>query len=286
MAAGQVGMMGGPAPGGAPLELPMEELAGFAGWWKRSKWRAITVIELIVVLVVWDVLIARMEVVSPLFFPAPTNIWVEMQKLVQSGELWPHLMFSLRNLSVGYLLGAGLGIFLGLIIGASGILERLWGPIVWSAYSTPIITIRPLLIIWFGFGWTALAFLVFLSAIFPVLINTMAGVHEVETSLLRAGRVFGASRLQLYTKIILPSTVPYILTGLRLAVGSALIGMLVGELVSSNLGLGYIVAMGSYNFNMSKAFCGIIILVALSLVLVNSIRWLEDRVVPWRRESQ
>ncbi len=285
MAAGQVDFAGGPAPGDAPLERPMTELAGLAGWWKRARWPLFTVFEVIAVLAVWDILIARLGVVNPFFFPAPSNIIVEMNVLVVTGELWNHLAFSLRNLAVGYGFGAALGICLGLLIGASRVLERLWGPVVWSAFSTPIITIRPLLIIWFGFGWTSLAFLVFLSALFPILINTMAGVQTVDVALIRAGRVFGATRLQLYTKIILPFTVPFILTGLRLAIGSALIGMLVGELVSSNSGLGYIVAMGSSQFNMSKAFAAIVILVAMSMTLVNSVKWLEDRVAPWRRSS-
>ncbi len=270
-------------PQNVPLERPMPGMTGLAGWWRRLKWPIITAVELIVVVYVWDTLVVRYEVVNPLFFPAPSAMASELATLIASGELADHLSFSLRNLAVGYGLGAVLGISLGLLVGASRILERLWGPIIWSGYSTPVITIRPLLIIWFGFGWTALAFLVFLSSFFPILINTMAGVGTVDESLLRAGRVFGATRLQMYTKIILPSTIPFILTGLRLAIGAALIGMLVGELVSSNQGLGYIVAMGASRFNMSKAFGAVLVLVIMSLTLVNSVRWLEDRVAPWRK---
>ncbi len=273
------------SPGSIPLERPMTELTGFAGWWRRLKWPILTLLEVVIVLYVWDTLVVRFEVVNPFFFPAPSNMAVELELLISTGELWDHLSFSLRNLAVGYATGVVLGISVGLLIGTSRFLEKLWGPLVWSAYSTPIITIRPLLIIWFGFGWTSLAFLVFLSSLFPILINTMAGVHTVDKSLIRAGRVFGASPVQVYTKIVLPSTVPFILTGLRLAIGAALIGMLVGELVSSNMGLGYIVAMGASHFNMSKSFTAVMILVVMSLTLVNSVKWLEDRVAPWRQRS-
>lgn len=270
-------------PQEVPLERPMPGMTGVAGLWQRLKWPILTVVEVVAVLYLWDTLVLRFEIVNPVLFPAPSAMASELANLISSGELSDHLAFSLRNLVIGYGSGALLGISAGLFIGASRVLERLWGPIIWSAYSTPIITIRPLLIIWFGFGWTSLAFLVFLSSLFPILINTMAGVHTVDESLLRAGRVFGASRLQMYTKIILPYTVPFILTGLRLAIGAALIGMLVGELVSSNMGLGYIVAMGASHFNMSRAFAAVAVLVAMSLALVNSVKWIEDRVAPWRK---
>ncbi len=287
MTAGQVDMPGG--RGGIPLEVPMEEVKGLAGFWQRQRWTVFTVVELVVFLVAWDIAIARLELVHPALFPAPSNMFWEFVRMVSGAQigtmyLWEHLAFSARNYVVGYTLGASLGIIIGLAVGASRTLDKMWGPLIWSLYSTPIITVRPLLILWFGIGWTGLAVLVFLSAFFPVVIQTMAGVATVETPLLRAARVFGANRVQVYYKVILPYTVPFILTGLRLAIGTALIGMLVGEMVGSNLGLGFIVTFGTAKFNMSMSFVAVVMIVAMSLALVNSMKLLEDRVSPWRKK--
>src|SRR5512142_968070 len=153
MALGQVGVAGGPDLSGVPLERPMLDMVGFAGWWKRQRWTVVTITEMIVVMVVWDISIARLQLLNPVFFPAPSGIVVEMQKMIVSGELWKHLIFSLRNLFVGYFTATMVGIILGLFIGASRTLDRLWTPIIWSLYSTPMIIIRPLLILWFGFAW-------------------------------------------------------------------------------------------------------------------------------------
>lgn len=269
-----------------PTERPMVGLTGLAGLWYRVRWPAAITFEVLAVLFVWDVLIARLELVNPFFFPAPSNIFWELLDLIDTGLLWKHWSFSLRNLAVGYAAGATIGILLGMLIGTVHALDRLWGPIVWTAYATPIIIIRPLLIIWFGFGWESLAFLIGLATMFPILITIAAGVHTVDPSLLRAARVFGATRLHLYTKILLPSLVPFIVTGFRLSIAPALIGMLVGEMVSSNMGLGYIIQMGATSFRMSQSFVAVIILVTMSLTLVNLVQLFEDWIAPWRKRKQ
>ncbi len=269
-----------------PLERPLIGPKGLAGLWHRMRWPAILTFEVGGFLLIWDFLIVRLQLVNPFFVPAPSNIWKELLGLIGTGELWYQWGFSVHNLVIGWAAGTVVGIALGLLIGTMAALDRLWGPIIWTLYATPLIILRPLFVIWFGFGWESLAFLIALGAVFPILITIVSGVHTVDESMLRMARVFGARRLQLYRKIILPSLVPYIFTGFRLSIAPSLIGMLVGEMVASNQGLGYIIQMGATHFKMSQSMVAVMVLVAMSLSLVHIVRVFEDRVAAWRGQAQ
>lgn len=241
--------------------------------------------EVVIALLVWEIAVGSLRLVEPIFFPPPSAIGAAFADLLSRGVFADHIPYSLRNFATGYVLAAVVGITAGLAIGSSYALGRLLGPVAWSLYAMPWISIRPATTIWFGFGAEPIIFLVFLASLLPVLLNTMSGVRTVDPALLRAGRVFGGGRVQLWWKVVLPSAVPFVLTGLRLAVISGFIGLLVAELVGSSRGFGALVAIASSRFRVEEAFATIALLVAISVTGVRAVGLLERHVSVWRTRS-
>jgi NitT/TauT family transport system permease protein len=151
--------------------------------------------------------------------------------------------------------------------------------------SLPRVAIMPLLILILGFSEKAELTLIFLSAVFPIMINCMAGPRTVEPSLLRAGRVFGANRLQLFWKIIFPFTLPFIISGINQGMTRGLVGMVIAEIFGGNRGLGYLTQRAGETFDAPLLYGVLLILVVFSLSFVQGIRWLEAKVAPWRNQA-
>jgi NitT/TauT family transport system permease protein len=247
-------------------------------------WAPIAVtVEVIAILAVWEYVQGTLKVVNPVFLPPPSRIVDAFGRLAAANDLVGHVTYSLTNFAIGYSLAAVLGIALGLLIGGWWPATRLVAPIVWALYAMPLIAIRPMTTIWFGFGPAPIIFLVFLSSLLPVLLNTAAGVRTVDPSLKRAAAVFGASSLQTYRKVVLPATVPFVLTGLRLAVVTGWIILLASELHGSARGFGALMAVATSRFRVDQVFAIIVIIVVLSVLSVRLIGLLERRVSSWRR---
>lgn len=272
-----------PAQGAAP---PPATRPIPAGGRRRSHGWLVIVIEFAVILLVWQIAVAGLKLVSPVFLPAPTQIFDAFIRLIQRGDLIGHATYSLGNWLIGYSLGASLGILLGLLIGGSIPLTRLAGPIVWALYALPWVAIKPMATVWFGFGAGPIIFLVFFSALLPVLINTAAGVRTIDRSLLRAAQVFGASRTDTWRKVTLPGAVPFVLTGMRLAVITGFIALLVGEIGGSARGLGAVLSIGASKFRAADVFAVIVMVVLLSVSTVWVVGRVERRVASWRPKVQ
>jgi NitT/TauT family transport system permease protein len=155
---------------------------------------------------------------------------------------------------------------------------------VWALYATPRIALQPLFILWLGFTIQSYIAIIFLSGLMPILISSMDGVKTVDQSLLRAARVFGASKRQLYTRVVLPFTLPFIMTGLRQGVGRALIGLLVAEFLGSSKGVGYVISRAGQRMEPAEMFSMLTLLVLFSVSMVYFMGVLEKRVAPWREE--
>jgi NitT/TauT family transport system permease protein len=268
-----------------PRELPAAPLTAVAAFRRRFGYPLLIAVEAAVFLGLWEVLTGVSRLVNPVFLPPPSRVVAALIDMFATGEIWPHLRFSATTWTVGYSLAALFGVTIGLLMGAFTPVGRLVGPIAWSLYATPHISIRPMLVIWFGFGAAPIMALVFVSAIFPILLTTAAGVQTVDPMMLRAGKVYGGSWLEIQRKIVLPSTLPFVVTGLRLAIPTSLIGMLVGEILGSGQGLGAILALGTATFRVDQAIAAIVILVTISLSLLRLFGWLEHKIAPWRRSD-
>lgn len=253
---------------------------------RARRGRSILVLaEWAILLALWQLGVASWRLVNPVFLPAPLTILKTIGTLLGESVWWQNFQFSAVNWLTGYGLAAALGITTGLIAGTFFPAYRLIVPLAWLLYATPLVAIRPMTVVWFGFGAAPIVFLIFISAIFPIMLNTAAGVRTVEPSLLRAARVFGANRLAEYLKVVLPSTLPHISAGMRLAIPSSLIGMLVGELVGSPQGLGALITLASSTFKTERALAVVTILVVISVSLVRGSERLQRRLAPWYHDE-
>jgi ABC-type nitrate/sulfonate/bicarbonate transport system permease component len=243
---------------------------------------AITVVNLVTFFALWE-LIARAQLLNPLFFPRASQIFEAMWTGFANGTILPQLWHSLSNLLIGMVISAAIGIPVGLLMGASRTADLILSPYVWAMVSLPRVALIPLLILVLGFGNSMQLTIIVLSAVFPIMVNCMAGVKTVDPSLIRAGKVFGASRVQLYRKIIFPFTLPFVISGINQGIARGLVGMLIGELLGgSGDGLGFLLNRAGDTFNAPLMYAILIILAVMSVGLVQSMNVLERRAAPWR----
>ncbi|HZR61414.1 MAG TPA: ABC transporter permease [Xanthobacteraceae bacterium] len=234
-------------------------------------------------LALWE-LISRYVIANALFLAAPSQIAVAIVNLGRSGQLWHHVSVSSAEFALGYVIACVLGIALGLAMASSATVKQALQPWVSGLYATPTIALAPLFILWFGIGIWSKVIVVITLVLFPVTINTEAGLRTTSERLIEMLRSFGATRRQIFFKLSLPSAVPFILAGLKLGIGRGLIGVVVAELFGSRAGLGNLISQSADAFNMPDLFAGVVILALAGIVMTAGFGWLESRLVPWTRD--
>lgn len=244
-----------------------------------SRWYGISAVVLFLVL--WQ-LVGRLHLVNPLFLSSPTQIVAKFVQLLNDGTLGQDALVSGEEFIIGYLLAVVVGIPLGIAVGWYPKVSATLQPFIAGLYSTPKVALLPLMIIFLGIGILSKVAIVFLQAVFQIIINTETGVRSADESLLTAARSFGATDGQIFRTIALPSSVPYLLAGLRLAVGTGLIGVFVGELFGSTAGLGYLINNAGSSFDTSGVFVGTLIFTLAGIISTGALRWLEHRFDSWR----
>lgn len=221
------------------------------------------------------------ELAINLFLSSPVGIAQSFVELLGTGELVAHSYASFIAFSYGYLLATVVGIPLGVLMASIKKINYYLDPWVSSIYATPRVALAPVIIIWFGLGFFSKALIVFLGAVFPILLNTYTGIKSVKENLIEVVEAFGGSNMQVFFKVMIPDAIPAIITGLRLAVGRAVIGVVVAEWFGAEAGLGYMVYDYSMVFQPAPVFVGIVLLIAfghLTFVLLELVqRW----VSPW-----
>ncbi len=231
----------------------------------------------------WE-LVSRYWVANALFLASPTQIAAAIYNLAVTGQLWHHIAISAAEFALGYVIACGLGIALGLGMASSATIKQAAQPWVSGLYATPTIALAPLFILWLGIGiWSKVLVVIFL-VLFPVAINTEVGLRTTSERLIEKLRSFGASRRQIFVKVSLPSAVPFILAGLKIGIGRALIGVVVAELFGSRAGLGRLISQSADAFNMPELFAGVVILAFAGIVMTAGFSWLEAKIVPWTRD--
>ncbi|MEH7123191.1 ABC transporter permease [Bacillus sp. JJ1532] len=232
-------------------------------------------------LLIWE-LVCRMNIVPPLFLPAPTAIVTAGWELISSGELLKNLLASLYRIGWGYLLGATLGIIIGLILGFSKWADAIFTPIVYSIYPIPKIALLPLIILWFGIGELPKVAIIALGVFFPVLINTFSGVKSVDQILIKAAVTFGSNHFNVIRKVILPGALPTIFAGLKLAAGTALLLLVSAEMIAAQYGIGAMVLHYGNLMITNKLMVGVLLLSFLGLLFNRVLQWLERKLIPWK----
>ena len=234
-------------------------------------------------LLLWE-LVSRFLIDNALFLAAPSQIAVAIYNLAVTGQLWHHIAVSGIEFVVGYVIASALGIPLGLAMASSHTVKQACQPWVSGLYATPTVALAPLFILWFGIGiWSKVLVIIFL-VMFPVTINTEAGLRTTSDRLIEMLRSFGATPRQIFFKVSLPSALPFILAGLKIGIGRGLIGVVVAELFGSRAGLGRLISQSSDAFNMPELFAGVVVLAAAGIVMTAGFGWLETRLVPWTKD--
>jgi len=221
--------------------------------------------------------------VNPIFASYPSAIFDAGVQMVKTGQILRALAESMQPLALGYVLAVVIGVPLGLLIGRYRWAEWGLGIYVTAFYATPLVALIPLFVLWFGLGIAVKVAIIFVLAIFPITINTWAGVKAVPKTLIEVGTAFVASDATIMRKIIVPATLPYIMTGLRLAVGRAIIAMVVAEFFTAISGLGGIILKAGERFDTARMFVPVLVLMALGIGLTALLGWLEAKVAPWQR---
>ncbi len=234
-------------------------------------------------LALWEIL-SRLVVANPLFLAAPTQIFEAIYRLAVTGQLWPHIAVSSAEFALGYVIASLIGIALGFAMASSEAAKKALQPWISGLYATPTIALAPLFILWLGIGiWSKVLVVIFL-VLFPVTINTEAGLRTTSPRLIEMLRSFGATRTQIFFKLSLPSAMPFILAGLKLGIGRGLIGVVVAELFGSRAGLGRLISQSADAFNMPELFAGVVVLAVAGIVLTAGFTWFERALVPWTRD--
>jgi ABC-type nitrate/sulfonate/bicarbonate transport system permease component len=241
----------------------------------------ITLTSIVCVLILWEIFGRD---INPVFGSYPSAIAVAFWELLRTGQLGAALYDSLRPFLLGYALAIVIGVPVGLLIGRFRVAEAALGIYITAGYAMPLVALVPLLILWLGLGFAVKVAVVFLMALFPICINTWLGVIAVPKTLIEVGKSFVAPDLVILRRIVLPATLPYIMAGVRLAVGRAVVAMVIAEFFTTISGLGAVIINSANNFDTATMFVPIIILMVMAIGLNSLIGWVERRVAPWQAE--
>jgi NitT/TauT family transport system permease protein len=260
------------APGTAALTTPL---------WERRAFYRYGFVALI--LAAWEI---AGPFISPIFFTYPSKIAGAFVELTASGELPHFLAQSLEVLSYGLLSAIAVGIPLGVATARIRKLDWALDLPINALYATPMVALVPLLVLWFGIYLKAKIIVVFLFAVFPILINTYQGVRECDKSLLEVARSYRSSEWCVWRDVLLPFALPYIAAGVRLAIGRGLVGMVIAEFYTTISGLGFMITRYANVFEMDKTFVPVIVLMFLGVSLTSALKWLERRIAPWSNANR
>ena len=232
------------------------------------------------ILLVWELV---GPTINPIFFTYPSRIAIAFYDLAVSGELIYYLLQSLEVLLYGLGCAILFGIPLGVAMARSRRLDCALDLPISAFYATPLVALVPVLVLWFGIYLKAKVIVVFLFAVFPIVINTYQGVRECDKGLLEVAQSFRSSESAMWRDVLLPFALPYIAAGLRLAIGRGLVGMIIAEFYTTITGLGFMITKYANVFEMDKTFVPVVLLMFLGVALTAGLKRVERLIAPWRR---
>jgi NitT/TauT family transport system permease protein len=240
-----------------------------------------------VLLLVWEILprMIPLSAGTKLFFTTPSQIVGTLWRLFATGEIWTPLGVSASGFAIGLGIAIVVGLPLGVLIGRSRTLNDMLDPFITAFNATPRLVFLPLVMLWFGLGLWTKVIIVFIGALFPILINTYEGVRNADRTLINVVRSFGATEWDVARLVVVPNAMPYIIAGLRLAVGRAVLGVVVAEFFGSESGLGVMMVQAAGRYQVDVVFSGLIVFAALSLALTAMVQMLENRLSLWRPQK-
>ncbi|HEV2624601.1 MAG TPA: ABC transporter permease [Xanthobacteraceae bacterium] len=251
---------------------------------QRAESMALGTAVIVLLLIIWELLpyFVPMKLGTRLFFTVPSRILATLWQMFTSGSIWAPLGVSATAFAIGLALAIAAGLPLGILLGRSSTLNAMFDPFITAFNATPRLVFLPLLMLWLGIGlWSKVA-IVFLGALFPLLINTHEGVRNADKLLINVVRSFGANEWDVARLVVIPNSLPFIVVGLRLAIGRAILGVVVAEFFGAQDGLGVLMVRAASSFNVDVVFAGLIIFAALSLIMTGLVKLVEERMNRWR----
>jgi ABC-type nitrate/sulfonate/bicarbonate transport system permease component len=219
---------------------------------------------------------------NTLFMSKPSLILYGLWDLIVTGELWHDLAVSAQPFVYGFTAAVFVGVSIGIVMGWRVRVGYALDPLMIMFYASPLVALAPLVVVFFGVGVSGKAIIIFLLAVFPFIFNAAAGVRAVDRLLINVVRSLGGTEKDLYFKVIVPSVLPYIVAGARIAIGRGLVGVLVGEFFAASEGIGYAIAKYGDLFALDKMFACIIVIMVIAVIMTEGIRWAERAAFPWR----
>jgi NitT/TauT family transport system permease protein len=262
----------------------LRESPPFASGWRLV---LIRVGILAAILVSWELVSGNTRggeaaLVDKFWVSQPSDIIARLADWISKGTLWFHMAITLQEMAIGFVIGSVGGVLIGFLLAQNLTLARIFDPFIIAFYSIPKLALAPLFILWFGIGLEPKIVLVSTVVFLLVFLNTYSGVRDVDQEIVDIFRLMGASQRDIFTKIVLPSASPWILTGLKLAVPYSLIGAVVGEIMASNKGLGYLLMHSQGQFDTAGLFAAIFILMIMGLLINEVVNRAEDRLLKWK----
>lgn len=239
-------------------------------------------IALVVFLVLWEI-VGR--AINPLLFAPPSRVVLAYRGLIETGRLPRAFLVTLNTLAVGYFLATVVGLVVGVLLGRHPVLASVTEPYIDAIYATPRVVIVPLVVLWFGVGYTGRLFIIWLGTVIPIILNTAIGVRHARPDLVEVATSFGASERQLIRHVIVPGSVPFIVAGLRIAAGRALVGVIIAEIFLDLTGLGGLIQTESAYFRTANMLAAVIVVSALGIIMIGSLGVLENKLAAWKRST-
>jgi NitT/TauT family transport system permease protein len=252
--------------------------------WQRFESTILGTSTIVVLLIVWELLprLMTLSAGTKLFFTTPSQIGGTLWKMFATGSIWAPLSVSASGFAVGLGLAIVVGLPLGVLIGRSRTLNAMFDPFITAFNATPRLVFLPLLMLWFGLGLWSKVVIVFIGALFPILINTYEGVRNSDKLLINVVRSFGAKEWDVARLVVVPNAMPYIIAGLRLSIGRAVLGVVVAEFFGSEGGLGVMMVQAAGRYQVDIVFSGLIIFAVMTLAMTAAVQVLENRLGRWR----
>jgi len=269
----------------ANVVAPAADLAApRKGVWQRFEPTILGFGSLVVLLLVWELLprLITMQEGTKLFFTVPSDIGGTLWQMFATGAIWGPLGVSASAFAIGLSIAIAVGLPVGVLLGRSAALNAMFDPFITAFNATPRLVFLPLFLLWFGLGMWSKVMIVFIGALFPILINTYEGVRNADRVLINVVRSFGATEWGIARLVVVPNALPYIVVGLRLAIGRAVLGVVVAEFFGSEAGLGVVMVRAASRFQVDVVFAGLIVFAVLSLLMTGLVKLLEDRLSRWR----
>ncbi|MGH7035245.1 MAG: ABC transporter permease [Stellaceae bacterium] len=265
-----------------PAKQPGRRPGALLRWWQRAGMQNVLRIGGIVLfLTAWEGS-SRAGWLDPLFASSPSLIIEKLVSMISDGSLWPHVLASANIAGLGFGFSVLVGVPLGLAMGRSKNIRAAVEPFTTALNASPQVAFLPLLIIWLGIGVASKVALVFLGSVIIMVVNTEAGVMQVDRRLVETARSFMANERQVMLKVVLPSALPYIIAGMRLGVGRTLVMVVVAEIYAATKGLGYLIFQAGGLYDTAQVFVGVVVLASAGMLFNALLRWVEKRMAPWQ----